>query len=72
MSKLYVVIKVGTEVPELRSGKENTVVQCEAAFLDKGKAEQFFVARNSASKREIVEGLVFDIVRAIHEIEIIE
>jgi hypothetical protein len=72
MSKLYVVIKVGTEVPELRGSEERTVVQCEAAFLDKNKAEEFYIARNSSAKRELVEGIVFDVVRAIHEIDIIE
>jgi hypothetical protein len=72
MSKLYVVIKVGTQVPELRTETEATVVQCEASFLDKAKAEAFYVARQSAAKREIVEGIVFDITRAIHEVDIVE
>lgn len=72
MSKLYVVIKVGTEVPALRGEEERTVVQCEASFLDKAKAEAFYVARNSGAKRELVEGIVFDIVRAIHEVDIVE
>ena len=72
MSKLYVVIKVGTEVPELRGTEERTVVQCEAAFLDKVKAESFFASRNLNSKRELVEDVIFDVVRAIHEVDIIE
>lgn len=72
MSKLYVVIKVGTEVPELRSNEEHVVVQCEASFLDKAKAEAFFITKNSASKREIIENVIYDVVRAIHEVDIIE
>jgi hypothetical protein len=72
MSKMYVVIKVGTQVPELRTADDHTVVQCEAAFFDKAKAEAFYVAKNSAAKREIVENIVCDIVRVIHEIEVTE
>jgi hypothetical protein len=73
MSKLYVVIKVGTQVPELRGDTENTAVQCEASFLDKTKAEAFYAAiQTKGSKREIIEGVVYDITRALHEVDIIE
>lgn len=72
MSKLYVIIKVGTQVPELRGETDSTAVQCEASFLDKAKAEAFYVARQSAAKREIIENVVYDITRALHEVEIVE
>lgn len=72
MSKLYVVIKVGTEIPELRGEQERIVVQCEASSFDKAKAEAFFVSKNSGQKREMVEDVIYDIVRAIHEVDIIE
>lgn len=72
MSKLYVVIKVGTEIPELRGEQERTVVQCEASFLDKAKAEAFYISKNSGQKREMVEDVIYDIVRVIHEVDIIE
>jgi hypothetical protein len=72
MSKLYVVIKVGTQVPELRGETDSTAVQCEASFLDKSKAEAFYVARQSGAKREIIENVVYDITRALHEVDIVE
>jgi hypothetical protein len=56
----------------MRGEEELTIVQCEASFLDKAKAEAFYVARNAGNKREFIENNLFDIVRVIHEVEITE
>ena len=70
--KLYVVIKVGTEVPELRGEQDRTFVQCEGSFFNKDKAEEFYRAKNSGSKREIIEDSVCDVVRVIHEVDVMD
>ena len=68
--KLYIIIKVGQQ--DGAFGKEaQTLVQTEAAYLDKTKAEAVFLDKVKLWK-EFIDGVSFECVRALHEIDITE
>lgn len=64
--KIYLCVKVGTQ-----DDGDSVVVQTEGAFLDKAKAEKFF-ADKSKSWKEIIDNVVYNCVRALHETDIFE
>jgi hypothetical protein len=70
--KIFLCIKVGIkELPQSKEEEKQTLVQTEAAFLDRTKAEAFFMERVKIWK-ELIEGASYECVRALHEIEITE
>jgi hypothetical protein len=70
--KVFVCVKVGIkELPQSSEEEKQTLVQTEAAFLDRTKAEAFYMDRVKIWK-EFIEGASFECVRALHEIDVTE
>lgn len=64
--KIYLCIKVGTQ-----DDGEYIMVQTEGAFLDKAKAEAFYLDK-AKSWKEVMDNVVYNCVRALHEVDVSE
>lgn len=70
--KVYLCIKVGLpEAAQSPEEEKHTLVQTEAAFLSREKAEIYYQDKVKIWK-EYINGSSFECVRALHEIDVIE
>ena len=63
--KVYLCIKVG-----MQDDGDYVMVQTESGFADKTKAEAFFMDKVKNWK-EVVDNIVYNCTRAIHEVDVI-